>query len=114
MVYEIRPNIAWHKGAAVDYLLRLIYPDLPPHSQQDGAAVPELRRADGTEIVPVYIGDDTTDEDAFRLLRQYNRGSSHALSVFVRPDDKARHSAANYVVRDPHEVGELLHLLAKL
>ena len=47
LVLEVRPHLEWHKGSAVNYLLREV---LPP-----GA-------------LPVYLGDDVTDEDAFRAI----------------------------------------------
>jgi len=47
-VYDFRPDVSWDKGRAVKFLLpRLGY----------------------KRPFPVYIGDDTTDEDAFRALR---------------------------------------------
>lgn len=46
-VYEVRPRLAWDKGRAVELLRRRLAP---------GAAC-------------VYVGDDATDEDAFRRLR---------------------------------------------
>jgi len=49
---EIRPDIDWDKGSSVRYLTT----DLP----------------DGWQTV--YIGDDTTDEDAFRALRPHDIG----------------------------------------
>ncbi|MCU0641358.1 MAG: trehalose-phosphatase [Candidatus Margulisbacteria bacterium] len=48
-VLELRPPGLWGKGRAVKWLLRQ----------------PQLRG-----YQPVYIGDDRTDEDAFRALRQ--------------------------------------------
>jgi trehalose 6-phosphate phosphatase len=50
-VHEIRANFDWHKGAAVNYLMQLM--------------CSTLATKDTREIVPVYVGDDTTDEDAF-------------------------------------------------
>lgn len=47
-VFEIRPPFDWHKGKAVKWLIR------------------ELK---ASEHLTVYIGDDITDEDAFRALR---------------------------------------------
>jgi trehalose-6-phosphatase len=65
---------------------------------------------------PQFIGDDTTDEDAFRTLRAYRHTKAHplALSIFVRTDDKLRPSAATHVLRDPEEVGRLIERLTRL
>ncbi|MGH3146054.1 MAG: trehalose-phosphatase, partial [Rubrobacter sp.] len=46
MVYEVQPKIDWDKGRAVLYLLEAL--DL-----------------DRDDVVPLYLGDDVTDEDAF-------------------------------------------------
>ena len=53
MVHELRPAIAWNKGTAVEWLLRKL----------DG-----LRHADDAPLLPIYIGDDVADEDAFKVL----------------------------------------------
>src|SRR5437879_6410148 len=58
MVYEIQPDVEWDKGRAVLHLLRAL--DL-----------------DGDEVVPVYLGDDVTDEHAFEAL------DGRGLRVFV-------------------------------
>jgi alpha,alpha-trehalase len=50
--------------------------------------------------MPIYIGDDTTDEDAFRELR--GRGIGIVVSERPRP------TAAEYQLRDPDEVRQLL------
>jgi len=46
---EIRPNIAWNKGDAVMYFL-----DTLGYDTFD-------------DVLPIYIGDDRTDEDAFKV-----------------------------------------------
>ncbi len=78
-VIELRPALDWDKGRAVLYLL-----------DASGA----------TRALPLYLGDDTTDEDAFRVLR--HRG----LGVVV--GDGNRPTAARYRLRDPGEVGSFL------
>ncbi len=55
-VFEIRPPVEWHKGRAVEWIL-------------------ERRPFKGT--FPIYMGDDETDRDGFRAVK--DRG----LSVFV-------------------------------
>jgi trehalose 6-phosphate phosphatase len=89
MVYELQPKIDWNKGRAVDYLLRTL-----------GLA--------GPDHVPIYLGDDVTDEDAFRALR--GRG----VAVYV--GDAAgldRDTAADFTVDSPDEVRTLLDALAR-
>ena len=49
-VMEIRPSIKWNKGHALQYLLDT------------------LGFASSSNILPIYIGDDQTDEDAFKVL----------------------------------------------
>ncbi len=79
MVSEIRPNIDFHKGKAVR----------------------ELLKASSPKALPIYLGDDQTDEDAFRVLRR--RG----ISVYVgRPG--ASSSEADFFLRNPDEVQEFL------
>lgn len=48
-VRQCRPDISWSKGHAVLWLLEAL----------------NLRHRE--DIVTVYIGDDTTDEDAFKV-----------------------------------------------
>ena len=87
-VYELVPNIDWDKGKAVLWLL-----------QQLG-----LERANAR---PICIGDDRTDEDAFRALDE--RGVSILVSEEPRP------TAASYLLRDPQEVERFLReLVARL
>lgn len=75
-VYEVRPRLAWDKGRAVELLRRRLAP---------AAAC-------------VYIGDDATDEDAFRRLK------GKALTVKVGPG----RTAAAFRVAGPAGVRRLL------
>lgn len=83
-VYEIRPNVPWHKGKAVKHLMSLL-----------------------NVQVPVYIGDDLTDEDAFRELEDVPR------SVTVLVAETAQETRAKYRLRSVAEVIELLAALAE-
>ncbi len=87
-VFEIRPNIDWDKGKAVLYLL-------------------EALKLDGPDVIPFYIGDDVTDEDAFAVLE--DRGLGILVSDVPRP------TQARYWLQAPWEVyalfGRLLGLV---
>jgi trehalose 6-phosphate phosphatase len=85
MVFEIRPRIDWDKGRAVLWLLEAL--DL-----------------EGDEVLPFYVGDDVTDEDAFRAL------AGRGVGVLVA--DAPRASAAHFRLQDTDEVREFLDGLA--
>jgi trehalose 6-phosphate phosphatase len=85
-VYELLPNIDWNKGKAVAWLLET----LGLESRSGG-------------IRPIYIGDDSTDEDAFRALDQ--RGIGILVSEQSKP------TAARYSLRNPAEVEWFLRAL---
>jgi len=85
-VFEIRPAANWNKGKAVLWLLKQkpFKPDKPAQI--------------------IYIGDDTTDEDAFKVL--HKRG----ITVFV---GKPKKSYAEYFVRNTTDIfAFLMHLSA--
>jgi alpha,alpha-trehalase len=84
-VFELRPNVEWDKGRALERL------------------VEELRL--GTDVLPMYIGDDETDEDAFRVVRE--RG----LGIVARGEGDDRPTLARYALRDTGEVHRFLELL---
>jgi trehalose-phosphatase len=83
-VFELQPDIPWHKGCAVLWLLQALDLDAP-------------------DVLPVYVGDDLTDEDAFDALRE--RG----VGIVVR--DEPRPTAARYALQNTAEVGTFLSLL---
>ncbi len=85
-VFELRPRFDWDKGKAVLWLLGKL--------GQTGA-----------DILPFYIGDDLTDEDAFSALR--DRG----ITIFVgRPEQ----TAARYALHDTEQVGAFLKELTSI
>ena len=85
-VYELLPAIDWDKGEAVAWLLET----LGLESRSSG-------------IRSIYIGDDRTDEDAFRALEQ--RGIGILVSEQSQP------TAASYSLREPAEVERFLRAL---
>lgn len=86
-VFELRPRLDWDKGKAVLWLLGAL----------------DLEKPD---IVPVYVGDDTTDEDAFHALQ----GVGIPILVTASP----RPTAAAYTLRDTDEVREFLERITQL
>lgn len=96
-VVELRPDIDWNKGATLDWLLQRI----DGHGDGiDGAAGPDA-------VLPIYIGDDITDEDAFDAL-QFD-----GVGIVVRHDENGdRPSAALFSLENPLAVCEFLRRLA--
>ncbi|KAG2645379.1 hypothetical protein PVAP13_2KG422016 [Panicum virgatum] len=88
-VLEVRPVIDWNKVKAVEFLLDT------------------LGLADSDNVLPIYIGDDRTDEDAFKVLREDKRG----FGILVSSVPKESHAA--YSLVDPSEVMDFLKRLVK-
>ncbi|THU53135.1 hypothetical protein C4D60_Mb10t11220 [Musa balbisiana] len=86
-VLEIRPSIKWDKGKALEFLLE------------------SLGFAHCSNVFPIYIGDDCTDEDAFEVLRDREQG----LGILV--SRCAKETNASYSLREPAEVKEFLRRL---
>jgi trehalose-phosphatase len=85
-VLEVLPNVAWNKGTALLFLLRAL--------KLDGRS----------RALPIFIGDDLTDEDAFEVVR--GRG----LGILVTQDAE-RSTLARRSLRDPEEVRLFLERL---
>lgn len=80
-VFELRPRVDWDKGRALTWLLQALH-------------------LDGPEVVPMYVGDDVTDEDAFRAIEECGVG------LLVAREPRATH--ADFRLRDPDEVRAFL------
>jgi len=76
-VLEIIPETHWNKGEIVEWILA------------------RETRVLGTPPLPIYLGDDTSDEDAFGVLKD------KGLTVFV---GRKKTSKAKYYLRNPKEV----------
>jgi trehalose 6-phosphate phosphatase len=74
---------------------------LPVELKGKGAAVLTLLRESKGRLLPIYLGDDTTDEAAFAAL-------SRGITVRVGEPQPTR---ARYELRDPGEVCEFLRKL---
>ena len=59
---------------------------------------------EGRNARPIYIGDDRTDEDAFRALDQQGIG--------ILVSEQSPFTAARYSLKNPAEVEEFLATLA--
>ena len=92
MVYEIQPKIEWNKGRAMLYLLETL--DL-----------------DRDDVVPLYLGDDVTDEDAFETLTE--RGVGIFVGSPNDPEVTERTTAADYILLSTEEVRQFLDTLAR-
>ena len=83
MVLEIRPRVEWNKGNAARWIM-----NLSGHS----------------DALPLYIGDDTTDEDAFAAL-------PNGITVKVGSDTE---TSAKYRLERQGMVAEFLTWLVQL
>jgi trehalose-phosphatase len=83
-LFEIRPDLDWGKGQALLWLL-------------------DALGLEGPDVLPLYIGDDLTDEDAFRAL------GDRGVGILVA--EEPRETAAEYRLRDPEEVRRFLERL---
>ncbi|GAB3533318.1 hypothetical protein GCM10027443_18620 [Pontibacter brevis] len=85
-IMELKPNLDWHKGKAVRWLMEEL----------------DLNKPD---IVPLYIGDDITDEDAFATLQ------GEGIGIMVGEHDEK--TAAEYRLEDVTDVLAFLEALTQ-
>lgn len=84
-IYDLQPAIDWHKGRAVRWVLENLdpLPDIAP--------------------LPIYVGDDLTDEYAFKAI------ADDGIGVVVQ--ETPGPTAATYQLQDPGGVEKFLNLL---
>jgi len=92
MVFEIRPLFDWNKGKAVIWLIENI-------KERDG----------WSDVLPIYLGDDVTDEDAFRVLDPLD-----GLGIHIQNVNKPAETHASHVLDSTHEVQQFLTRLCSL
>ncbi|MFH1621981.1 MAG: trehalose-phosphatase [Candidatus Omnitrophota bacterium] len=80
-VIEIKPRIDWNKGKVVLWLLKYF--------------------KQNKNSLSIYLGDDTTDEDAFRVLR--NKG----IGIFIGDPSKKK-TQAKFYLRNTRQVADFL------
>lgn len=83
-ILELKPNLDWHKGRALNWLC-------------------EKLGLDQETFLPVYIGDDITDEDAFATIE--NKG----IGVLV--GSHGEETSASFHLKNTDEVTEFLKQL---
>ncbi len=85
-VIEIRPR-GWDKGKAVNYISDQI-----------------SKNQETDKFLRIYIGDDRTDEDAFKVLKD-------GITIYVQNEDNII-TEAEYYLKNPEDTAELLKKMA--
>lgn len=88
-ILEVRPPVAWHKGNAAHYIV--------DHMRSQRAGDPGLL---------LYIGDDNTDEDAFRTI--------HTTGLGIVVGQERPWSAAQYMLASVEHTALFLALCASI
>jgi trehalose-phosphatase len=84
-VVELRPDVDWNKGTTLLWI-------------RD-----QITQAAGKTVLPMFIGDDLTDEDAFDAVK------ADGIGILVRHnEDGDRRSAAGFTLQSPGQVREFL------
>ena len=86
-VYELLPGVDWDKGKAASWILQ------------------NLALKQG-KVRPIYIGDDRTDEYAFRAVE------GQGIGILV--SEEPRTTAAQYSLKNPPEVERFLSVLVSI
>ena len=81
-VFEVRPPVKWDKGKVVLWFLAR-----------------QQFKLEGKKLCVFYLGDDVTDEDAFKVLKD------KGISIFV---GKPKASYAKYYLKDTKEVEQFM------
>ena len=90
-VVELRPDVDWDKGTALTWLGERIHEPGP--------------------LLPIYIGDDLTDEDAFDAVLL---SGVTGIGIVVRhSEDGNRPTAAGFTLNSPAEVCALLRRIGE-
>lgn len=80
-ILELKPAIDWHKGRAVNWLF-------------------EALNFTKEDAIPIFVGDDITDEDAFVSI--------HGEGIGILVGSHGEETAATFSLRDTEEVRDFL------
>jgi trehalose 6-phosphate phosphatase len=86
-VYELRPDVDWDKGKAISLLMQ------------------KFGGQKNIDFLPIYLGDDLTDEDGFATI--YNHGKGIAVHI----GNNIRTTIADYYLKSPDEVIQFFIIL---
>ncbi|WP_281221270.1 trehalose-phosphatase [Nocardia uniformis] len=86
-VTELRPDVDWDKGRALRWILAHL----------------------DVSVLPIYLGDDLTDEDAFDAIE--SDGIAIAVSA---TENRERYTAARFIAHGPRRVRDFLDRLTRL
>lgn len=89
-LHDIRPAVDWDKGDAIRFIIGKLEED----------------RAEG-DFFLLYFGDDLTDENSFRVVKEYENG----ITVFI--GEPEHQSDARYYLESPGEMSTFLTLLVE-
>ena len=89
-VWEVRPPIDWHKGKAAETIRK---------------EIKELLKLE--QLLTIYLGDDTTDEDVFRIIHR-----PEGWSIIIGQENPS--SNADYYLNSTSEVATFLSRLIEL
>ncbi len=81
---ELKPDIEWHKGYALNWLMKKLELNIQEH-------------------LPVFIGDDVTDEDAFAVIQ------GNGLGIIT--GSHGQKTAASYKLNNTDDVIQFLDKL---
>ncbi|MBW6499156.1 MAG: trehalose-phosphatase [Bacteroidales bacterium] len=87
-IVEIKPDLDWHKGKAVGWILEA------------------LEISGKEDIIPIFIGDDITDEDAFETLKD------KGIGILVGGHGQKTH--AKYALKNVFQVRAFFEKLIKM
>ncbi len=94
---SLKPQVCLLEGKGIWELL-------PRQIKGKGPAVRGLLAKSANRVLPIFVGDDTTDESAFAVVRG-------GLSIHV---GRKRKTKARFRLRNPEEVGQFLERLESL
>ncbi|RJR30167.1 MAG: trehalose-phosphatase [Desulfobacteraceae bacterium] len=91
-IFELQPGVDWNKGKALMWLMDALDLHLD-------------------NVLPLFIGDDATDEDVFEVLR------TSGIGIVVRDDAAAEghlQSAAQYGLENQQQVEPFLQMIIEM